>query len=423
MRPPAAAAPAPGQQTAYSPTVTTVPQSTSVGTPVAAVLTRPPVPRPLAAATAQPPIALPVPLHLAEQPPAPAPVLDTAERQERSIRVGQILSWQLALVMVGAATAGSRVVLILTAVAALSLVLLTAVRFRGMWLYRWAGVLLAFLTRHRRIDLPADTAINLVSVFCGRTSTSSLVVREQPYGVLSRPAGASVALRVGADAQYELLQRMGSLADSADEQPVDVTVQLVLHKGTKQSRPARAWIAVCATRSAEIATDEQVGQVLANTVRRMVRRFDREQLECMPLDESDLLASIGALAHANAGRGQLRERWTSWAAGPVLQVGIRLTGFAGLSQPVAKALIGTLLGTGTGAAQTIAITVAAPTDDSEPTLYDAVLRVAASHPATLDTAITVLTTLARSCGIEPERLDGRHATGVAATLPLGVPLS
>ena len=34
----------------------------------------------------------------------------------------------------------------------------------------------------------------------------------------------------------------------------------------------------------------------------------------------------------------------------------------------------------------------------------------------------VLTTLARSFGVEPERLDGRHATGVAATLPLGVKL-
>jgi hypothetical protein len=51
------------------------------------------------------------------------------------------------------------------------------------------------------------------------------------------------------------------------------------------------------------------------------------------------------------------------------------------------------------------------------------MRVAAAHPATLDTAITVLTTLAKSFGVEPERLDGRHATGVAATLPLGVPLS
>jgi hypothetical protein len=219
MRPPAAAAPAPGQQAAYSPAVSAVPQATSVGTPVAraAVLTRPPAARPFAVAAAQPPIALPVPLHLAEQPPAPAPVLDAVERQERSIRVGQIVSWQLALVMVGAATAGSRAVLILTAVAAVSLVLLTAVRFRGMWLYRWAAVLLAYLARHRHVDLAGDTAINLVSVFCGRTSTTSLTVREQPYGVLSRPDGASVALRVGADAQYEMLPRLGSLADSADE--------------------------------------------------------------------------------------------------------------------------------------------------------------------------------------------------------------
>jgi hypothetical protein len=349
--------------------------------------------------------------------------VETVEQPDRAIRVGQIVCWQLALAAVGAATAGSRLVLILTAVAAVSLVLLTAVRIRGLWLYRWAGILLAFLVRRRRIDLTGDIAMNLVSVFCGRTSASTLVVREQPYGMLSRPDGASVALRVGSDAQHELLPRLGSLADSADEQPLGVSVQLIVHTGIKQHQRPRAWVAVHASRTPEIATDEQVSQVLANTVRRMVRRFDREQLESMPLDESDVLASIGALAHANAGRGQLRERWSTWAAGPVVQVCVRLKGFAALPRPTAQALVDTLLGTATGSAQTLAITVTAPADDPEPALHDAVLRVAAAHAATLDTAITVLTTLARSFGVEPERLDGRHTTGVAATLPLGVPLS
>ncbi|HET6294621.1 MAG TPA: hypothetical protein VFG33_14650 [Kribbella sp.] len=434
MRPPAAAAPAPGQEAAYAEPVATTPLSTSVGQSAAveAALARasalaqlpPPQVTALQAAIATP--APPGDPFLATQPPVTAPTVDAVDHPDRAIRVGQIVCWQLALVAVGTATAGSRLVLILTALAAITLVLLTAIRFRGLWLYRWVSVLLAFLVRRRRIDLAAesgDTAMNLVSVFCGRTSTTTMTVREQPYGLLSRPDGASVALRVGSDAQHELLPQLGSLADSADEQPVGVSVQLILHTGVKQSQQARAWIAVRATRTSEIATDEQVSQVLANTVRRMVRRFDREQIESMPLDESDVLASIGALAHANAGRGQLRERWSSWAAGPVLQVCVRLTGFAGLPRPTAQALVDTLLGTGTGSAQTIAITVTAPADNPDPTLYDAVLRVAAAHPATLDTAIDVLTTLARSFGVEPERLDGRHASGVAATLPLGVPFS
>ena len=148
-----------------------------------------------------------------------------------------------------------------------------------------------------------------------------------------------------------------------------------------------------------------------------------EQVENLALDESDVLASIGALAHANAGRGQVRERWSTWAAGPVLQAGVRLTGYASLPHPLAQSLVDTVLGTATGAAQTLAITVTAPPDGPEPIQYDAVLRVAASHPATLDSAITVLTSLARSFGVEPERLDGRHSTGLAATLPLGVSIS
>jgi hypothetical protein len=360
-------------------------------------------------------------LRLAAEPPAPAPTADTIERPDRAVRVGQIVCWQLAVVAVGAATTASRTVLILTSVAALSLVLLTAIRIRNLWLYRWAGVLLAFLVRRRTHDLGEDVAIRLVSTSHGRTSTDQVIVREQAYGVLSRPAGASVALRLGPQTQYQVLPQLGSLAEATDEQPVGIGVQLILHTGVKQNQPLRAWLAVAAERTPDIATDEQLRQVLGNTVRRLVRRFDREQVENLPLDESDVLASLGALAHANAGRGQIHERWTSWSCGPVRQLCVRLTGSASLPAATVQALVGTLLGTGTGAAQTIAVTVT--TAGSGATRHDVVLRLAAAHPATLDTAYSVLSTLARSFGVEPERLDGRHASGVAATLPLGVPFS
>ncbi|GAB3813122.1 hypothetical protein [Kribbella italica] len=424
MRPPAAAAAAPEQQVAYAPTAPAVPQATAVGTPLAraAAVPQRPMPQPVALRTS---LTAPVAArsYLVDQPPAPAPVADKVELPERAIRVGQVVCWQIALLAVGAATTGSRATLILTSAAALTLVLLTAVRIRGLWLYRWAAVLLTFLFRRRRIDLTGDTALNLTSVFLGRTTVSTLTIRDQPYGVLSHPGGVLLALRVGADAQHELLPRLATLTESVDEQPVAVSMQLVLHTGIKQNQSPRAWIAVAAQRTSAIATDEQVNLVLTNTVRRLVRRFDREQVENMPLDEADVLASIGALAHANAGRGQVRERWSTWAAGPVLQVGVRLTGYASLPQPLAQSLIDTLLGTATGAAQTLAITVTAPPDGPEPAQHDAVLRVAASHPATLDSAVNVLTSLARSFGVEPERLDGRHTTGLAATLPLGVALS
>ncbi|TCO43723.1 putative type VII ESX secretion system EccE translocon [Kribbella antiqua] len=416
MRPHAAAASAPQQEVAYAPTARAVPQATAVGMPLA----QPRRQLPSAPVSATPPAAPIERLSLVERPPAPEPTVDTVERPDRAIRVGQIVCWQFAVVTVGAATAGSRTALILTSLAAVSLVLLTAVRIRGLWLYRWVGVLLVFLARRRRIDLGDDIAVNLVSALYGRTSTGEVVVREQPYGLLSRPAGASVAVRLGA---HQLLPELGSLADSADEQPVSVGVQLIVHTGVKQNQPPRAWIAVGAERTADIATDEQLRQVLANTVRRLVRRFDREQVECMPLDETDVLASIGALAHANAGRGRIHERWSTWSCGPVQQLCVRLTGSASLPAATLRMLVDTLLGTGTGAAQTLAVTVTASVDHPSPIRHDAVLRLAASHPATLDAACSVLTTLARSFGVEPERLDGRHATGLAATLPLGVPLS
>jgi type VII secretion protein EccE len=427
MRPTASAtygsASAPQREAEYAAATTTLPQATAIGTPLAQPRVQPPPSRTLVASvgavksTEQQ-------LHLATDPPATTPVADTVERPDRAVHVGQIVCWQLAVVAVGAATTASRTVLILTSVAALSLILLTTIRIRGLWLYRWAGVLLVFLVRQRKHDLGEDIAVQLVSTFLGRTSTDQVVVREQPYGVLSRPSGVSVALRLGPDTHHQLLPQLGSLAEAADEQPVGIGVQLILHTGVKQNQPPRAWVAVAAERTPDIATDEQLRQVLANTVRRLVRRFDREQLENLPLDESDVLASLGALAHANAGRGQLHERWTSWSCGPVRQLCVRLAGSASLPAATTQALVSTLLGTGTGAAQTIAVTVTSSgTGGPTSARHDVVLRLAASHPATLDTAYSVLTTLARSFGVEPERLDGRHARGVAATLPLGVPLS
>lgn len=415
-----AAAPAADRQATAAPAAAGVPQATAVGVPLA----RPSVKVPSAAAPAVAPVAGPVARSaIVVQPPAPELVADSVERPDRAIRVGQIVCWQLALVLVAAATTGSRTVLILTSVAAVSLVLLTAVRIRGLWLYRWIGILLLFVLRGRRIDLGESIAINLVSALLGRTSTDVVTVREQPYGVLSRPAGVSVALRLGPDAQYRLLPQLASLAEAADEQPVGVGLQLVLHAGLKQSQKPRTWIAVAAERTPDIATDEQLRQVVANTVRRLVRRFDREQVEYLALDESDVLASIGALAHANAGRGQLQERWSTWACGPVHQLTIRLVGSASLPAATLEALVGTLLGTGTGAAQTIAVTVTAAAGNTTSARHDVVLRLAAAHPATLDSATSTLITLARSFGVEPVRLNGRHASGAAATLPLGVAIS
>ncbi|MEV0284010.1 hypothetical protein AB0H36_07830 [Kribbella sp. NPDC050820] len=139
MKPHAAAAAAPQREAVQVGVTRAVPQETSVGVPVA----RPWPPKLPAAPIAQP--AQAQRLTLVEQPPAPAPATDTVERPDRSIRVGQIVCWQFAVVAVGAATAGSRTALILTSAAAVSLVALTSIRIRGLWLYRWVGVLLVDL--------------------------------------------------------------------------------------------------------------------------------------------------------------------------------------------------------------------------------------------------------------------------------------
>ncbi|TWD81306.1 hypothetical protein FB561_2418 [Kribbella amoyensis] len=429
MRPPPAAATAPAEAETGNRTAPAVPRSTSVGQPIARAVAIPehrPAQRPVPAQAAlggQ----LASRSYLVEEPTAPTPSHDKPTLPERAIRVGQVIAWQVAVVLIGAASAGSRLVFVLTTLGALTVILLTALRVRGLWLYRWIGIFLLFLFRRHRFELGGSTALDLVGVFRGRTSVDSIVVRDHPYGLLSRPDVVNVVIRVGADAQYEILPRLVAVTEAADEQPVAVSVQLVLHRGTKHDRSPRSWIAVAARRTPDFATDEQLGPILANTVRRLVRKLDRDQLGQMPLDIDDTLASLSALAHVNAGRGQLRERWGSWAAGPIQQVCLRMAGYSALPRPAAQALVDALLGTATGCAHTLAVTVTAAADTDRtttgPVQHDAVLRVAGAHPATLDAAVSVLTTLARSFGVEPERLDGRHPAGVAATLPLGVSLS
>ena len=356
------------------------------------------------------------------------PAAEATTARPGGLRIGlvQIVCWQLAVVAVAVAVPGPRPTLVATAAGAVVAVAATSVRVRGAWLYVWAGIGLRYLLRTRRADLPdgRDGVSTLLGAWLGPTTVEATVVRDKPLGLISHPGGLSALLRLeSADALRPALDRL--LADGArgvsgtlDEQPVDIGTQLLVHLSSRHDREPRIWVAVGATRSAELSTDEQLTLVVRNAVRRVHRVLDRAGATPAAADDRELVAAVIGLAHAGHGRGHVRERWSSWSAGPVSQACLRLDGFAGLDARTAILLVETLGGTTTGAAVTVSVGTRTDARRGESDLHDALVRVAASSAGGLDAAVAIVERIARAYGLHPERLDGRQGPGTAASLPI-----
>lgn len=367
-----------------------------------------------------------------------------AKARGTGVRIGlaQILCWQLALVGVAVAANGPLGVLLGTSAAAVGLVALTAVPVRGAWPHQWAGIATRYLLRRRRAELPestpasnADVASALLEPWLGRTTFDATAVRERPLALVSNQAAVSALLRLdpsesagsggsGVGAALScLLQPDAGLLDTLDEQATDVEIQLVVHAGLRHDSQPRGWIAIAASRTHDLSSDARLTMLVKNASRRVLRHLERTGTNAAQVDDQEAATTLVSLAHANAGRGHVRERWTTWSAGPVSQACLRLAGFTKLQPGAASALIEALAGTAVQASVTISVSacVAAATQGQQANSVERrepVVRVAAASAGALDVAITVLGRLVRAYGAHPERLEGRHGPGVAASLPI-----
>jgi hypothetical protein len=181
--------------------------------------------------------------------------------------------------------------------------------------------------------------------------------------------------------------------------PAGIAGQLVLHAGPARDRSPRVWLALRALRDTTVFEDRALSAMLSNVLRRKFKGIE-------VLSHKDICSTVVALTHTGSGRGLLHESWAYWRAGSVVQSGFRLAGFAG-KWPLLCSLL--------DAAPGVALTASATTGGDG----GALIRVAAtSHTAIGDAALE----LAHICGprgVRLERLDGRHARAVAATLPIG----
>ncbi|MBK1789078.1 hypothetical protein [Prauserella cavernicola] len=333
----------------------------------------------------------------------------TPSTEQAQLPVLRIVCWQLSLVLVvtGLGTVWP--------VAAAGVVLLaaSAARFRGEWLSTVAARLVRLSVRRRARDLPAQSgALALLESLApgSRVRTAELAGTEA--AVLSRPEELLTVLGPAGANPAELARTAltGSLLPEPAAPGPALRLRLVLHRGPRQQEP-KVWLAVRAEREPAFPGDEDLGVALGNTVRRVSRRLRALRLTVAPLTEQELLATITALSHTGPGREALRENRRFWRAGPVTQAGIRVTGLAARpgreGLPVLESLVASV--------PAVACTAALDCAPGAP----AVLRLAATTEHAVDAAVDQLARMAPALGVALERLDGRHAPALAATLPIG----
>lgn len=359
---------------------------------------------------------------------APEPAAPGARRRRATGPLGyvgfrQIICWQLVLVAIVLVVVRPSVLTGALAALAVVVLALTVVRWHGRWLFEWLPPSANYLLRHRNRAL-GDA---------GETGRTLLrLLAPEAIGSTADGSGDRVFLLSGGTGISTVLQPQPTTGDPANALRSPETllpppggstaaaVQLVVHAGIDRDRPPRIWFALQALRTVAAYQDAELRPVLGNTVRRIQRQLRRDGCPARGLAEHELLGTLAALAHVNAGRGQIREEWQSWRCGPVTQVTFRLDGWADLTPTISTKLLPWLLAAVPYTAATVSVTARRTDDDPSPRV-DAALRIAATNPAALAHAEHQLTDHLRRWGIRLTRLDGRHAWGLAATLPLGLP--
>ncbi|KFU75255.1 type VII secretion protein EccE [Amycolatopsis lurida] len=365
------------------------------------------------------PVPAPVPGTPRPNPPAPVPV----RRSGRfgGIGVPQIVCWQLVLVALVLVAGRPWPLAAVVVTAAVVVLALTTVRIRGRWLYAWLGSASGYLTRDRDRDLrnAGEAGRALLRLLSPEATGTAGEIGDETVFMVSRADGITAVLQPKSAAREQPMPSPLMLLPPAREQTSDVAAQVIHHVGADRSRPPRGWVALQALRTVDVHRDGDVRQALGNTVRRVRRQLRRDGLPVRALAENEVLGVLASLAHVTAGRARIREDWRFWHSGPICQATFRLDGWDTLSPVLTADLSRRLLAAAPGSAVTLAVTARRSTAETEPRV-SASIRIAAAGPQAVEHAVRDLELAARRGGLTLDRLDGRHAKGVAATLPLGV---
>lgn len=368
------------------------------------------------------------------------------------IHVGQVITWQLVIIGVLFAIPQPLAILIPVSLAGLVLLGLTAVRPRGRWLYEWFGLWLRYITRRRRVAVPAgkDAAIALLgSVLRGgqlqtleiEGAKAALVVHAGGMTVLVETMPASRELIVDASPAIPPLTVLLPLGEEGE--PVisaQIVVSTVPAPGPlDQKSPAvlsyrslgrgmvpahrRSWIALQALRTADDHDDVALRAALSNAVSRLQRRLRKAKLRGHVLDHDRSVADLLSLSRldarpgkgANATAPEIHESWNSWSTGRETQTAFRLLDWPDLASPAGPDFVDRLI---TVPTLSTTVSVAARRQGDEVEL-EAAVRIVLPDTDTIESTTEEIATIASSYSARVQRLDGEQVFGVAASLPLG----
>ncbi len=428
------------------------------------------------------------------------------------VHVTQIVLWQVAVALVAASLGRHIALTIAAAVVALAILILTAVRVKGRWMFQWIALRLNYLSRPRALVTGphSDRRGELLAFVQPGATADSVETDEFDVGLLDHVAGAAAILEIATESRL-VVERPGTLPSPSallpphDPDAPPVSLQLLVqtvpaptltavsvnaasayYALTNGSVPSqrRAWLVLQLAHSTGYS-GEQIRQAIGNSVRRLVRRLRQEGISARPLDREEALSTLAGLAHLNAstietsaavaaaatgatidiraimarsGADQaaglttlVQEHWDVWWSESIAQASFVVKRWPSLDSPAGRQLVSQLTSV-PSLATTVSLAArrvpppvlerpperngdnADDSSDATPrrtpkpapavvhhdeVTVELTVRIAAPNPQRLASVSNALVERAKRCGARLERLDGQHARGVAATLPLG----
>ncbi|MGV9210798.1 type VII secretion protein EccE [Micromonospora sp. RB23] len=353
------------------------------------------------------------------------------------MRVGQLVTGQVAAAVVIAALGRGAPVVIAALLVAALLVAAVCVRFRGRWLFEWLGAAAGHVARRRGLDERAGPA-ELLDLVAPGAVVGSTELSSGQAAILEDTGGMVVLLELGdpgdllGDAPRAIPAPSTLLPTPGPDVP-PVRIQLLL-SGTPAPVPTaggtvgtsyrqltdgrlvgreRAVLAVRVLR-ADGWPPEALRRALAGTTRRIIRRLG--PLTARPLGVPAALRVLGELAHHDG--EPVLPTWPSLRTGALVQATFRLVRWPQAGGAAARRLVPRLL-TLPATATTVSLCVG-PAAGVDAAVTELTVRLAATSTAELTVAVDALGRLVDGTGGELRRLDGAHLDGLAATLPLAL---
>lgn len=373
--------------------------------------------------------------------------------------LGQLIYWQLALTALLAAYQRGPVTAAVAAAVLVPLVAPSVIRLRGRWLYQWMAVWLRYRLRSRRLPVGGgNRAADLLRFVEESSSVGTIEVGTRTAGTISHRGGLCGVLELDpADGSLFVgsalsLPSPAALLPPADPDSPPMTVQLLVQvaaaprastgrglversyrelTGGEVPAHRRAWLVVQAVRTPDGYTDAVLAPVLASAIRRVQRQLKQERTPARLLGRDELLAAVGYLAQlpgqpdggglygTASERIAAQETWQAWWSGDVPQVCRRLLRWPELPWQLDDVLKQLPM-------VSTVVSVAVTREPAHPTqagprevTVSAAVRLTAADLTALASGDEALTEAVRERGGRTERIDGEHARGLAATLPLG----